>query len=186
MDSYHLLFALCDGTTSGLIPKKLLLNHNKENAIIIIILLLEGGSGFAEDDSEAELISASQQQERTRQKKFSKFFKELQGEVVNISKQIIFVKTSSKHILQGISCAYVGDILLHGNLYVTENYLAFHSNVFGYVTKVIIIQIISLNNPCTNIDPVTNDHSNKHHQRKDSKNYSKCYCCIYTFRNQSF
>jgi len=79
-----------------------------------------GGSGFAEDDSEAELISASQQQERTRQKKFSKFFKELQGEVVNIR----------------ISCAYVGDILLHGNLYVTENYLAFHSNVFGYVTKI--------------------------------------------------
>ena len=30
----------------------------------------------------------------------------------------------------------VGDILLQGHLYVTENYLAFHSNVFGYVTRV--------------------------------------------------
>ena len=39
-------------------------------------------------------------------------------------------------ILKGISCAYVGDILLHGHLYVTDNYLAFHSNVFGYVTRV--------------------------------------------------
>ena len=38
--------------------------------------------------------------------------------------------------LKGISCAYVGDILLHGHLYVTDNYLAFHSNVFGYVTRV--------------------------------------------------
>ena len=38
--------------------------------------------------------------------------------------------------LLGISCAYVGDILLQGHLYVTDNYLAFHSNVFGYVTKV--------------------------------------------------
>ena len=38
--------------------------------------------------------------------------------------------------LSGISCAYVGDILLQGHLYVTDNYLAFHSNVFGYVTKV--------------------------------------------------
>ena len=38
--------------------------------------------------------------------------------------------------LLGISCAYVGDILLQGHLYVTDNSLAFHSNVFGYVTKV--------------------------------------------------
>ena len=45
---------------------------------------------------------------------------------------------SSKTNLQclGISCALVGDILLQGHLYVTENYLAFHSNVFGYVTRV--------------------------------------------------
>ena len=86
MDGYQQLIALCDGHTSWLTPMKLLLDLSKENAIIIIAFLFEGGSGFAEDDSEAELISASQQQERTRQKKFSKFFKELQGEVVNISK----------------------------------------------------------------------------------------------------
>ncbi len=34
------------------------------------------------------------------------------------------------------SCALVGDILLQGFLYITENYFAFYSNVFGYVTKV--------------------------------------------------
>lgn len=34
------------------------------------------------------------------------------------------------------SCALVGDIFLQGNLYVTYNYFAFHSNVFGYVRKV--------------------------------------------------
>jgi hypothetical protein len=39
-------------------------------------------------------------------------------------------------LLSGYSCALVGDILLQGHLYVTENYLAFHSNVFGYVTRV--------------------------------------------------
>ena len=94
MDGHQQLIALCDGPTSWLIPMKLLRDLNKEIAVIIITFLFEGGSGFAEDDSEAELISASQQQERTRQKKFSKFFKELQGEVVNISKQIIYVKTS--------------------------------------------------------------------------------------------
>lgn len=35
------------------------------------------------------------------------------------------------------SCALVGDILLQGHLYITKNYFAFYSNVFGYVTKVI-------------------------------------------------
>ena len=36
----------------------------------------------------------------------------------------------------GYSCALVSDILLQGHLYLTENYFAFYSNVFGYVTKV--------------------------------------------------
>ena len=40
------------------------------------------------------------------------------------------------NLLLGYSCALVGDILLQGHLYVTENYVAFHSNVFGYVTRV--------------------------------------------------
>ena len=30
----------------------------------------------------------------------------------------------------------MGDILLQGHLYVTENYITFYSNVLGYVTKV--------------------------------------------------
>lgn len=36
------------------------------------------------------------------------------------------------------SCALVSDILLQGYLYITENYFAFYSNVFGYVTKLLI------------------------------------------------
>jgi len=74
------------------------------------------GSGrVAEEESDTEVRS----HERTRQKKFCKYFKELQGEFVT----------------ERIGCAFVGDILLQGHLYVTDNYLAFHSNVFGYVTK---------------------------------------------------
>lgn len=38
--------------------------------------------------------------------------------------------------LPDFSCALVADILLQGHLYITENYFAFYSNVFGYVTKV--------------------------------------------------
>ncbi|KAK9506658.1 hypothetical protein O3M35_008552 [Rhynocoris fuscipes] len=36
------------------------------------------------------------------------------------------------------SCALVADILLQGHLYITRNYFAFYSNVFGYVTKLLI------------------------------------------------
>lgn len=36
------------------------------------------------------------------------------------------------------SSAFVSDILLQGYLYVTKNYIAFYSNVFGYVTKLLI------------------------------------------------
>ena len=46
-------------------------------------------------------------------------------------------------IFLGYSCALVGDILLQGHLYVTENYIAFHSNVFGYITRVIKLHCFS-------------------------------------------
>lgn len=36
------------------------------------------------------------------------------------------------------SCALIADILLQGHLYITKNYFAFYSNVFGYVTKLLI------------------------------------------------
>lgn len=36
------------------------------------------------------------------------------------------------------SCALVSDILLQGHLYITNNYFAFYSNVFGFVTKLLI------------------------------------------------
>ena len=36
------------------------------------------------------------------------------------------------------SCALIADILLQGHLYISPNYFAFYSNVFGYVTKLLI------------------------------------------------
>lgn len=36
------------------------------------------------------------------------------------------------------SCAFVSDILLQGYMYITRNHVAFYSNVFGYVTKLLI------------------------------------------------
>lgn len=47
-------------------------------------------------------------------------------------------------ILPDFSCALVADILLQGHLYITENYFAFYSNVFGYVTKVYVKFVLEL------------------------------------------
>lgn len=46
--------------------------------------------------------------------------------------------TEDERVLNYYSCALVGDILLQGHLYITPNYFAFYSNVFGYVTKLLI------------------------------------------------
>jgi len=74
----------------------------------------------AEPDSDSDMAHPDQQN-RTRQKKFVKNFKGLPIE---------------ETVHKRYSCALVGDILLQGHLYVTENYLGFHSNVFGYVTRI--------------------------------------------------
>lgn len=58
----------------------------------------------------------------SRQKKFSRHFPQVENEKV----------------LNFFSCALVAEILLQGHLYVTQNYFAFYSNVFGYVTKLLI------------------------------------------------
>lgn len=60
---------------------------------------------------------------KSRQKKFHRHFKQVAAE---------------EHVLNYYSCALVGDILLQGHLYITKNYFAFYSNVFGYVTKLLI------------------------------------------------
>ncbi|XP_034943921.1 GRAM domain-containing protein 2A-like isoform X4 [Chelonus insularis] len=63
-----------------------------------------------------------------RQKKFNRHFTQV---------------APDERVLNYYSCALVGDILLQGHLYITSNYFAFYSNVFGYVTK-LLIPIISV------------------------------------------
>lgn len=58
---------------------------------------------------------------KARQKKFLRHFPTLEDD---------------EKVLNYYSCALIGDILLQGHLYITKNYFAFYSNVFGYVTKV--------------------------------------------------
>lgn len=60
----------------------------------------------------------------SRVKKFQKLF----GQQVSVDEKLI----------NYFSCALVAEILLQGHLYVSENYFSFYSNVFGYVTKLVI------------------------------------------------
>ena len=75
-----------------------------------------------------------------KSKKFIKYFKDLPDEICTVSECVgalsVLSDLSLFFLSSGISCALVGDILLQGHLYVTHNYIGFHSNVFGYVTKV--------------------------------------------------
>ncbi|XP_068622845.1 uncharacterized protein [Battus philenor] len=74
-------------------------------------------TGAEDDAADGKLPSKS------RQKKFQRHFPQVGPD---------------ERVLNYYSCALVGDLLLQGHLYITKNYFAFYSNVFGYVTKLLI------------------------------------------------
>ncbi|CAH2232192.1 jg12351 [Pararge aegeria aegeria] len=76
-------------------------------------------SGLASGDEATD----GKQPSKSRQKKFQRHFPQVGPE---------------ERVLNYYSCALVGDLLLQGHLYITKNYFAFYSNVFGYVTKLLI------------------------------------------------
>ncbi|BEJ10935.1 hypothetical protein CspHIS471_0103570 [Cutaneotrichosporon sp. HIS471] len=45
---------------------------------------------------------------------------------------------SSSALTTDYGCALAKDILVHGRLYVSENHICFHSNLFGWITDVVI------------------------------------------------
>ena len=119
-----------------------------------------GGNAVAGEDSDYSDFGQQQpstSNSRSRQKKFLKNFKQLPQEEVVLQRKCSIIKKTKQDrkfweikqfiinllynliIFSGYSCALVSDILLQGHLYLTENYFAFYSNVFGYVTKVNLI-----------------------------------------------
>lgn len=79
-----------------------------------------------------------------RQKKFHRHFKQVpqDEEVLNCTSDLPFHPTQKilkkKFAFSDFSCAFVSDILLQGYMYITDNHIAFYSNVFGYITKLLI------------------------------------------------
>ncbi|XP_055677788.1 uncharacterized protein LOC129786659 isoform X2 [Lutzomyia longipalpis] len=80
-----------------------------------------GGKDAGKEKKRKELSSS-------RQKKFHRHFQQVSAE---------------ERVINYFSCALVSDILLQGHLYITDNYFAFYSNVFGFVTK-LLIPIVSV------------------------------------------
>jgi hypothetical protein len=50
----------------------------------------------------------------------------------------IFGLSKKERIFDDFSCAYKHKILLHGRIYLTENYICFYSNVIGIKHKIIL------------------------------------------------
>lgn len=85
---------------------------------------------------------------KARQKKFNRHFPTVDDEEKVLNRKRIYIKKKKIptifFLFTDYSCALIGDILLQGHLYITKNYFAFYSNVFGYVTKVNITFLAQL------------------------------------------
>ncbi|KAK9768438.1 hypothetical protein K7432_000917 [Basidiobolus ranarum] len=44
----------------------------------------------------------------------------------------------SEILIQDYSCAIQKDILIHGRMYVTENYICFYASIFGFVSSIVV------------------------------------------------
>ncbi|XP_063627319.1 uncharacterized protein LOC134798858 [Cydia splendana] len=89
-----------------------------------VVKPLSGSAPSVREPADAvEAEGGSKQPSKSRQKKFQRHFPQVGPE---------------ERVLNYYSCALVGDLLLQGHLYITKNYFAFYSNVFGYVTKLLI------------------------------------------------
>ncbi|XP_055855348.1 GRAM domain-containing protein 2B-like isoform X2 [Episyrphus balteatus] len=72
----------------------------------------------------------AQKEEKKRKEVSSSRLKKFHRHFTQVSKD--------ERVINYFSCALVSDILLQGHLYITDHHFAFYSNVFGYVTKVVI------------------------------------------------
>ncbi|XP_070494760.1 GRAM domain-containing protein 2B-like [Chironomus tepperi] len=96
-----------------------------------IVKIGKNGSGSEPKSEKKEKKIKKVEMSESRIKKFRKLFAQKIGD--------------DEKLINYFSCALVADILLQGHLYVSENYFSFYSNVFGYVTKLVIpISSVSL------------------------------------------
>ena len=50
------------------------------------------------------------------------------------------------YLIETYTCAVLRDLLIQGRMYVSEAHLAFHSNIFGWVTSIVVpfAEIVSI------------------------------------------
>ncbi|KAH8396488.1 hypothetical protein KR222_011362 [Zaprionus bogoriensis] len=92
----------------------------------------------AANTAAAAAASASLQLEKDKDKEKEKKRKEVSSSRVKKFHRHFTQVSKDEKLINYFSCALVGDIPLQGHLYITDEHFAFYSNVFGYVTKVVI------------------------------------------------
>ncbi|XP_075211307.1 uncharacterized protein LOC142318754 [Lycorma delicatula] len=70
-----------------------------------------------------EILTSTPGSSKARQKKFHRHFTEVPPE---------------EKVINYYSCVLVGDVPVHGNLYITKKYFAFYSSIFGNENKLLI------------------------------------------------
>ncbi|CAH1797790.1 unnamed protein product [Owenia fusiformis] len=96
--------------------------HHAESTPQLSMVSLRKASKGDTTESIGSLESESpSSMSRSRNEKFHKIFKKIPEE---------------ETVCHYFSCAYVGDILLQGNLYVSQRYLCFYSKLVGYEKKI--------------------------------------------------
>jgi len=91
------------------------------------------------DHSKAKTIGKNDEKSPEKPEKKEKKAKEMsESRVKKFQKLFGQQVTMDEQLINYFSCALVAEILLQGHLYVSENYFSFYSNVFGYVTKLVI------------------------------------------------
>lgn len=68
-------------------------------------------------------ISSTRKYSRSHQRRFHRRFPTIDA---------------SELLIDWFNCALIADILLQGYLYISDNYFAFYSNIFGYKTQILI------------------------------------------------
>ena len=91
------------------------------------------------EDSKAKKIGKNDEKSVEKSEKKEKKIKEMSESRVKKFHKLFGQQVSvDEKLINYFSCALVAEILLQGHLYVSENYFSFYSNVFGYVTKLIV------------------------------------------------
>ncbi|KAM8721062.1 hypothetical protein ACLKA7_007008 [Drosophila subpalustris] len=123
------------GSTAGNKGGNTAKQHDQQTSAVAAISSTSAAAGVGA----AQVAAATPpEKEKDKDKEKEKKRKEVSSSRVKKFHRHFSQVSKDEKLINYFSCALVGDIPLQGHLYITEDHFAFYSNVFGYVTKVVI------------------------------------------------